>query len=371
MWGSWTKQDIRLIRSAGNILDRTILKTYNIKGNWQASKNDMISVLWFNGEKQKFGRATGDAQVLAPTATWNQGNRYPENRPHGLLKFENNHAFSPGLFLSTKYAYYGTGFSLEPAGGLTDLASVSTRLGEAFGTTRALRFLRPQNILNLDANHFRTALGGSHDIKFGMGWRRHDATSQTLWPGNMIQARDNSDTDKVARVYREGLGTNRTDYLSFYAGDTFSRGRLTIDAGLRFDRQTGSALPSTTLSNPAFPSLVPGIEFSGYDAPFSWNTLHPRLGATWALDSTGRRSCAGTSAASPDNSTPASPVSAIPARTPATSTIAGTASTPTTSRKPRRCGWISGSSRPATASILRTRPRLSRPTPSIPISRPR
>ena len=205
VWGSWTKQDIRLIRSAGNILDRTILKTYNIKGNWQASKNDMISVLWFIGEKQKFGRATGDAQVLAPTATWNQGNRYPENRPHGLLKFENNHAFSPSLFLSTKYAYYGTGFSLEPAGGLTDLASVSTRLGQAFGTTRAQRFLRPQNILNFDANHFRTALGGSHDIKFGMGWRRHDATSQTLWPGNMIQARDNSDTDKwrasTARVW--------------------------------------------------------------------------------------------------------------------------------------------------------------------------
>ena len=103
VWGSWTKQDIRLIRSAGAILDRTILKTYNVKGNWQASKRDMINVLWFNGEKQKFGRATGDAQVLAPTATWNQGNRYPENRPHGLIKVENNHVFSPSLFLSSKY----------------------------------------------------------------------------------------------------------------------------------------------------------------------------------------------------------------------------------------------------------------------------
>jgi hypothetical protein len=288
VWGSWTKQDIRLIRSAGNILDRTILKTYNVKGNWQASDRDMISVLWFNGEKQKFGRATGDAQVLAPTATWNQGNAYPENRPHGLLKFENNHVFSSNLFLSSKYAYYGTGFSLEPAGGLDGQASVSTRLGQAFGTTRALRFLRPQHILNFDANHFRTAWGGSHDVKFGLGWRRHDATSQTIWPGNMIQARDNSATDQVARIYREGLGTNRTEYLSLYLGDTFSRGRLTVDAGLRYDRQSGSALPSSTQSNPAFASLVPGIEFAGYDAPFTWNTVHPRIGATWALDETRR-----------------------------------------------------------------------------------
>ena len=244
----------------------------------------MISVLWFNGEKQKFGRATGDAQVLAPTATWNQGNAVSGGAPHGLLKFENNHVFSSSLFLSSKYAYYGTGFSLEPAGGLDGQASVSTRLGQAFGTTRALRFLRPQHNLNFDANHFRTAWGGSHDFKFGLGWRRHDATSQTLWPGNMIQARDNSLTDRVARIYRNGDGTNRTEYLSLYAGDTFSRGRLTLDVGLRFDRQTGRRSPTTTQSNAAFPSLVPGIEFAGYDAPFTWNTVHPRIGATFALD---------------------------------------------------------------------------------------
>lgn len=288
VWGSWTKQDIRLIRSAGALLDRTILTTYNVKGNWQASQSDMVTVLWFNGEKKKFGRGTGDAQVLERTATWNQGNRYPEDRPHGLLKFENNHVFNANLFLSSKYAYYGTGFSLEPEGGLDGQASVSTRLGQAFGTTRALRFLRPQHFVNLDANHFRTALGGAHDIKFGFGWRRHDATSQQIWPGNMIQAQDNSLTDRVARIYRNGDGTNRTEYLSFYVGDTYSRGRLTLDLGLRFDRQTGKALPSSTQSNSAFPDLVPGIEFAGYDAPFSWNTLHPRLGATWALDESRR-----------------------------------------------------------------------------------
>jgi hypothetical protein len=283
-WGSWTKQDIRLVRSAGALLDRTILKTYNMKGTWQASQRDLFNVLWFNGVKQKFGRGTGDAQVLASTATWTQGARYPEGRPHGLLKFENNHTFSPTTFLSSKYAYYGVGFSLEPAGGLDGQASVSTRLGQALGTTRALRFLRPQHIVNLDGNHFRNALGGNHDFKFGFGWRRHEATSQEIWPGNMIQALDNALTDQVARIYREGLGTNRQEYTSFYAGDTFSRGRLTIDAGLRFDRQTGSALPSVTKPNTEFPSLVPGIEFAGYDAPFTWITLHPRLGATWALD---------------------------------------------------------------------------------------
>ena len=54
-YGSWSNQDIRLIRSAGALLDKTILENTNIKGNWQATKNDMISVLWYLRERE--GRA--------------------------------------------------------------------------------------------------------------------------------------------------------------------------------------------------------------------------------------------------------------------------------------------------------------------------
>lgn len=98
-WGSWTTQDIRLGRQAGNLIDRTLLKTTNLKGNWQATSKDMVSVLWFNGAKEKFGRGTGQAQVEAPTAKWDQGNYYPENRPHGLLKIQDDRVLTPTLFL--------------------------------------------------------------------------------------------------------------------------------------------------------------------------------------------------------------------------------------------------------------------------------
>ncbi len=71
VWGSWTTQDIRLARQAGRLLDRTLLKTTNVKANVQATSKDMISVLWFNGAKEKFGRGTGQAQREAASATWN------------------------------------------------------------------------------------------------------------------------------------------------------------------------------------------------------------------------------------------------------------------------------------------------------------
>ena len=66
-WGSYGKQDIRLVRATPTtlpLIDKTLLKDYNMKVNWQASKSDMISVLWFNGAKEKFNRAPGNCAGL-------------------------------------------------------------------------------------------------------------------------------------------------------------------------------------------------------------------------------------------------------------------------------------------------------------------
>ena len=284
-YGSWANQDIRLSRRSGNLIDRTVLKTFDAKGNWQVTSQDMLNVLWFLGAKEKFGRSPGTSGITsdAPSATWNQGGAYAGG-PHGLTKVEDNHVFGGNLFLSGRYAYYNTGFGLVPKGGLDTPAGESQVLAQSFGSTRQSLNIRPQHTANVDGNAFRNAWGAAHEIKFGGGYRRVDATTGTLWPGNMIRALNNSATNNVARVYREGLGTNRLEFVSSYLGDTISRGRLTVEAGLRYDRQWGSALPSETKANAAFPDIVPGISFSGYDAPFTWQDVSPRVGATWALD---------------------------------------------------------------------------------------
>jgi hypothetical protein len=115
--------------------------------------------------------------------------------------------------------------------------------------------------------------------------------SGTLYPGNMILAIENSPADLQARVYRQGFGGNQAKYLDFYLGDTLTMRRLTVDVGVRYDRQWGKALPSNTLANTGFPNVVPGIVFAGYDAPFTWNEFSPRAGVTYALDD-GRKTVA-------------------------------------------------------------------------------
>jgi hypothetical protein len=284
-YGSWANQDIRLVRRAGNLIDRTVLKTMNAKGNWQATSKDMINVLWFLGAKEKYGRGIGRSGIAdVSSSTWDQGGAYIPDRPQGLLKIEDNHVFTSSLFVSARYGYYNTGFGLVPKGGLDMNAGESQLLGQSFGSYQQSLNIRPQHTANVDANYFKEAFGAAHDVKFGGGFRRVTSTLGTLWPGNMIRAFEDSETLKYGRVYREGLGTDRVEYLSFYVGDTISRGRMTLDVGARYDRQWGKALPSATQANPAFPELMPGIVFSGYDTPFTWNDVSPRVGMTYALD---------------------------------------------------------------------------------------
>src|SRR4029450_608608 len=73
--------DVRLVRRAGALVDRTQLKNPNVKVNWQATKRDMISFLYFDGFKIKDGRSPRISGILfdTPTATLHQYNAYDDN----------------------------------------------------------------------------------------------------------------------------------------------------------------------------------------------------------------------------------------------------------------------------------------------------
>lgn len=287
MWfyASYSLQDVRLVRRAGALVDRTILKNPTAKVNWQATRSDMVSFLFFDGFKVKEGRSPGVTGIVfdAPTATFHQDNSYTDFPLHGLWKIGNDRTFGSNLFLSANYGYYNTGFILDPTGGLEMQAGRDFITSQSYGSISQGNNVRPQKVVNVNAQSFVTGMGGAHDLKFGVGYRTTDAISTTIWPGNGILANARAGNFQ-AQVFREGSGGNRANYLNFYAGDTISLDRVTIDLGLRFDRQDGEALPSETAANPAFPAVVPGISFAGYKTPFTWNNFSPRAGITYALD---------------------------------------------------------------------------------------
>ena len=288
-YGSFSNQDIRLVyRTTPGVVDRTELNNPNLKLNWQATKKDLVSFLYFDGYKTKDNRSPGTTGIIvnAPTATLHQGNAYTTHRPHGLWKFADDRVISSNMFVSGKYAYYNTGFMLTPEGGMNLNAGRDLVTGTSYGSFSQSLNLRPQHTANVDSTSFFHAVGGTHDVKYGFGFRSTEGTTGTLWPGNGILAlrQGTSAAASFAELFREGNGTNVARYLDFYAGDTFALRRTTINAGVRFDRQWGAALASNTAGNQAFPNMLPGAVFAGYSSPFTWNNISPRVGVTYALD---------------------------------------------------------------------------------------
>ena len=284
-YGSYSIQDVRLVRRAGALVDRTQLKNPTVKVNWQATRSDMVSFLYFDGFKIKDGRSPGVSGILfdAPSATWHQDNAYTDFPLHGLWKIGDDRTFGGNLFVSANYGYYNTGFILDPHGGMEQDAARDFISAQSRGSVSRGLNVRPQKVLNVNAQSFTSRWGGSHDLKFGFGWRTTDAIAGTEWPGNGILALERAG-NLQAQVFREGFGGNRANYLNFYVGDTIALKRVTVDLGLRFDRQDGEALPSETAANPAFPTVIPGIVFAGYKTPFTWNDFSPRAGITYAVD---------------------------------------------------------------------------------------
>jgi Carboxypeptidase regulatory-like domain len=283
-YGTWGKQDIRLTRLL-QTPDKTLLPSYNIKLNWQASKDTMVSAFVFNGSKQKFGRAVGFAVNETDDFLWNQDNAYVDGfPPGGLYKAEVSHTFSPNFFVTAKAAYYDTGFGLSARGGPDKTYTLDFDAGEAIGSYQTYQAIRPQKTLNLDGNYFFGGMGGNNELKFGFGFRNTTTHSASHFNGNQLAGIINGPDDKVAYVWRDGVTDYGGKYWSGYVGDVFSKNRFTLNVGARFDRQSARNFASEAPANASFPNVVPAVSFTGGDNVIEWNTISPRVGLSYALD---------------------------------------------------------------------------------------
>lgn len=284
---TWGKQDIRLVTLTQNP-DKTLLSSYNAKLNWQAGSKTMVTGYWFIGDKVKFGRQSGYPNP-DDSFNWNQANAFEDkvggpSRPHGLYKLQVDHTFSPNFFMSVNGAYYNTGFTLTPRGGLDQSFTIDYAAGQSLGSYIDYTAVRPQWHFNLNGNYFFEGTGGNHQLKFGFGYRDYTTTSITHYGGNQLVGVINSPTDKIAWVARDGPVKYGGTYTSAYVGDVFSKDRFTFNAGVRWDGQTAKNLPSEAPANASFPNRVPALKFGGSDNLIDWSDISPRVGMSYALD---------------------------------------------------------------------------------------
>ena len=276
-------QDIRLTRLNGTP-DKTLLKSYNTKLNWQAGQSDTISAFWFWGKKVKEGRSPGSGLSESDSLLWNQDDARRDGTPPGLYKLEWNHIFSPNFFLNAKGAYYGTGFGLVPRGDSSDPVTLEWANGVASGPWIDFRTLRPQTVANLDGNYFTSGMGGNHEFKFGFGYRHVEVDSNSIYGGDARVVGNIFNGVSYAQLFRDRIASYESDYTSLYLSDTFTKDRLTVNLGLRYDHQTSGNLPTSATGHPLIPNSLPSLDFDGGGTGASWDNISPRIGFTYALN---------------------------------------------------------------------------------------
>ena len=245
-YGTWGRQDIRLVR-LNQTSDRTVIPAYNLKLNWQATPGTMVSAFYFKADKQKWGRPVVPGANQADSVLTDQ--RYaatPGGLPGGLWKLQLDRTFSPNLFVSAIVSYFDMGFGFYPRGSRDQSYTVDYSRNEALGTSLDARPLRPDTTARADGS---------------------------------------SPTDTVAQLLRDSTLSYRGRYWSAYLGDLLSRGRLSVNLGLRWDGQGSRNLPGEARANASFPGVLPAARWEGNEKDLvKWSEVSPRAGLSLVLD---------------------------------------------------------------------------------------
>ncbi len=303
--------------------DLTTLNNYNGKVQVQLFQGNRFS--WHNtfAEKIRNARDASDTRPLETTfrqkgASTRYGAWGWKTGPTSVWKASDQHIFNDRWLMEVQWAHVGNNFVLdfhEDA-----LATVQPRYEITTGVwgrsyQRAGPYIRPVNSLDVTTNYFVPAVwGGDHQIKAGVRWREAPTHSESHWGGNTV-ARFLNGIAVEADLYRDAVVDYDLQTWAAYAQDTFTRGRMTVNLGVRWDRQRDKALPSEVPAHPFLPQFLPAVRFAGADPGVVWNDVSPRLGSPMTSPGPAGWSRRPRTPATTGNSASAgSPTSSIPSR---------------------------------------------------------
>ena len=295
VWGSYGRNDIKQFAQNGDP-DNTLLENSAIKFNGQPTGSNSIVGSWNRGDKIKDGRRP--ASNVASEATWNQ------TGPTEVWKIEDTHVFSADLYLTGLYSYVDGGFALQSKGAGFPSPGIpveNEQLLDVDGIYKNSYYggLTDRNTDNyqVDGSYFFSTGNLNHELKFGVSYRDFKVASPFGFPGRGLAHYTAEGAGNVGVSGALGvpgddavLAWQRSDvpveqeYTAGWLQDTLTSGSWTVNAGLRYDDQTGKNEATTVGANPAFPQYLAAKSFNGNDAGgFKWQTISPRVGVTYAL----------------------------------------------------------------------------------------
>ena len=275
--------------------DLTTLNNYNVKLTFVPFRNNRLNFQNTWAEKVRNARDAGDTRPIETTyrqkaVSSDFGQFGWLTGPSPFWKLGDQHVISDKMLVDVMYAHLGNNFVLDfHEDSLRDVQArqeVTTGLwGRSF---QASTFLRPTNSVDVVSSYFAPGvLGGDHSFKAGYRWRTASSTSLNH-RGGFIDARFRNGVAAEADIWRDGNSISSLTTHALYLQDTFTKDRLTLNLGFRYDIQDDAAQAGLVPANPTFPTLMPSIDFKGADAGVVWKDFSPRIGATYDITGNGK-----------------------------------------------------------------------------------
>jgi hypothetical protein len=318
LWGWVARGDQKIsnqassfVGSAAGAFDNIILRNTNAKLNAQILPSNSAVGFYSLGDKIRNARSLSATRTF-PTS-WRQ------TGPAKVYKIEDTQIFGSSLYLTGFWSKVSGGFSLIPNSGLGTGVPVGYRdlNNVRYNTFSYYITDRPQKQYRLDGSKFFDVGNMNHELKFGFGYRSTPIESISGWP-DAVQGyfRERAESDCAATstrpavpgtgqcyrayLYRDSDKAYDEKYNDFYVGDTILMGNLTLQAGLRWDRQKERNTATSVAANPLLATpltlpvpgaggvtraWLPPLTFPGDARDLKWNSVSPRLGFTYALGS--------------------------------------------------------------------------------------
>lgn len=294
--------------------DNTLLNNYNAKFSTQLTKDNQFSMYFNAAEKVRNARDASDLRPIETTyrqmgvdrpdlgSTW-----WKTGMPKSY-KWTDRHIFTDKFMIEGSYSHVGNNFELA----LHDPSLATVQPAYEISTAAWSRsyqdivYVRPTDSIDATSNYFAPGvLGGDHAIKVGFKYRDDIAHSESMYGGDAY-ARFNYGAPVEAQLYRRGLTEYGLHNRNFFAQDAYTVGRVTINAGFRFDYQTDYANPATVAASPFFNqstfagvyngvtytgqpfTQLPSISFAGHNAGASFKNWSPRVGVSYDINGDGK-----------------------------------------------------------------------------------
>jgi len=294
--------------------DQTILNNYNAKVAVELFKNNQFSMFFNGAEKVRNARDASDLRPLETTyrqmgvTRTDLGSNWWKTGMPKTYKWSDRHIFSDRFLMEFQYAHVGNNFTLTfHEDGLRDVQPSFETTTSLWGRSyQESVYVRPTDTIDVTGSYFMPGwLGGDHALKFGLKVRNDIAHTEGHWGGNAY-ARLRNGAAYQAQMYRDSFTEYGLHNRSLYAQDSYSKNKLTVNLGLRFDYQTDFVNPASVTANPFYGQAtyagvyngvtytgqpfnqLPAMDFGGADAGVSFKNFSPRVGLTYDLTGDGR-----------------------------------------------------------------------------------